>query len=144
MSHFITIFSGKVIFSLPLRLLSTFKKNTPGLFNPKVRVDWLSGQSHALGLPPHLSPTEIKIPDLLPAGQKRSGSAGKTHVQAGEWVPPCVSWELVSCYYLAQGNSHSSVYRNHKESLFKCSFWEPTLKRLCFSNSRVGFKILHF
>lgn len=60
MSHFITIFSGKVIFSLPLRFLSTFKKHTPGLFNPKVRMDWFSGQRYALGLPPHLSPTEIK------------------------------------------------------------------------------------
>lgn len=92
----------------------------------------------------HRDKTKERIPDLFPMGQKGSGSAGKTHVQSEECVPPCVSWELVSCYYLAQGNSHSIVYRNHKESLSKCSFREPTLKRLCFSNSRVGFKILHF
>lgn len=88
MSHFITIFSGKVIFSLPLRLLSTFKKNTPGIFNPKVRMDRLSGQSHALGLPPHLSPTEIKpkkgFLTYSQQDRKEVGLLAKTHVQAGE------------------------------------------------------------
>lgn len=70
-----------------LIVLSISKNNKPGLVNLKVRIDGVLGQScSGVSFPSstHRDKTKDRIPGLFPAGQKRSRSAGKIHVQAGK------------------------------------------------------------
>lgn len=144
---FVTLlqFSQERSFHLPQGSI-TFQENKPGLFNLKVRMNWISRSSEpysrtCLPFPTH---REKQRQDSQPSPRLIVEWVCWRDTHAGwEQVPPCESQELVTSY-LAWWSAYP-VRRNCKESLLKAGFlWTPYL-RDCFSNFEVrlqNFSIL--